>query len=35
MDSEWLPAERAAFDAALAEHLQSTFPQARQEWVEN
>jgi hypothetical protein len=34
MAGEWLPADRAAFDEALAAHLATTFPEARQEWVE-
>ena len=32
---EWLPAERSAFDDALAAHLAAVFPQAQQEWIEN
>ena len=32
---EWLPAERRAFDDALAAHLALAFPKAQLEWVEN
>lgn len=35
MGFEWDPKERAAFDAEIAAHLAHTFPEARQEWIED